>query len=71
MRYTVAEVRRERPATIVRMTAAGQERLGASGEFDASGDSQVTDLIHDDCQTEELGEFVERLTDDACTRQWS
>ena len=53
------------------MTAAGQERLGASGEFEASGDSQVTDLIHDDCQTEELGEFVERLTDDACTRQWS
>ncbi len=53
------------------MTAAGQERLGASGEFEASGDSQVTDLIHDDRQTEELGEFVERLTDDACTRQWS
>ena len=47
------------------------ERLGASGEFDASGDSQVTDLIHDDCQAGELDEFVERLTDDARTRQWS
>lgn len=33
--YTVGEVRRERPPTIVRMTAEGRERLGASGEFDA------------------------------------
>jgi phage replication-related protein YjqB (UPF0714/DUF867 family) len=62
--YTIGEVRRERPPTIVRMTEEGQERLGASGEFEAIVDSQVTDLIHDDCEAERLGEFVERLTDD-------
>jgi hypothetical protein len=62
--YTVGEVRRERPPTIVRMTAEGRERLGASGEFDAIVDSQITDLIHDDGEAEKLGEFVERLTDD-------
>ena len=61
--YTVGEVRRERPPTIVRMTAEGRERLGASGEFDAIVDSQITDLIHDDGEAEKLGEFVERLTD--------
>ena len=48
----------------VRKTAEGRERLGASGEFDAIVDSQITDLIHDDGQAEKLGEFVERLTDD-------
>jgi phage replication-related protein YjqB (UPF0714/DUF867 family) len=62
--YTVGEARRERPPTIVRMTAEGRERLGASGEFDAIVDSQITDFIHDDCEAEKLGEFVERLTDD-------
>ena len=46
------------------MTAEGRERLGASGEFDAIVDSQITDLIHDDGEAEKLGEFVERLTDD-------
>ena len=50
--YTVGEVRRERPPTIVRMTAEGRERLGASGEFDALVDSQITDLIHDDGEAE-------------------
>ena len=61
--YTVEEVRRERPPTIVRMTAEGRERLGASGAFDAIVDSQITDLIHDDGEAEKLGEFVDRLTD--------
>jgi hypothetical protein len=61
--YTVGELSREQPSTIVRMTAAAQARLGASGEFDAIVDSQVTDSIHGDCEAEILGEFVERLTD--------
>ena len=39
--YTTGEVRRERPPTIVRMTAEGRERLGASGEFEAIVDSQL------------------------------
>ena len=40
------------------MTAEGRERLGASGEFDAIVDSQISDLIHDDGEVEKLGEFV-------------
>ena len=62
--YTIGETRREQPPTIVRMTAAAQERLGASEEFEAVVDSQVTDLIHDDQAAEDLGEFVERLSID-------
>ena len=61
--YTVSEVRQENPANIVRMGKGGRERLGTSGEFDATLDSQVPRPTLPDSDAEAQGEFVERLDD--------
>jgi len=61
--YTVSEVRQEDPDKIVRMGEGGRERLGRSGEFDATLDSQVPRPALSDVDAEAQGEFVERLDD--------
>jgi phage replication-related protein YjqB (UPF0714/DUF867 family) len=62
--YTVSEVRRERPNTIVRMAQVARQRLGASQEFSATVSSQVPHPTYTDAEAEANSEFVERLADD-------
>ena len=63
--YTVSEPRQESPDNIVRMGAAGRQRLGTSEEFSGTLDSQVprSSSYPTDDQAKAANEFVERLTD--------
>jgi len=63
--YTVSEPRKESPDNIVRMGAAGRQRLGTSEEFSGTLDSQVprSSSYPTDDQAKAANEFVERLTD--------
>jgi phage baseplate assembly protein W/phage replication-related protein YjqB (UPF0714/DUF867 family) len=62
--YTVSEVRQETPDKIVRMGQSGRERLGKSGEFEGTLDSQVPNTTLSEAEAEGEGEFVERLDND-------
>jgi phage replication-related protein YjqB (UPF0714/DUF867 family) len=62
--FTVAQVRRENPDTVVRMGERGRLRLGTRAEFDGVVDTRVTRSELGDEQAREAGEFVERLRDD-------
>jgi phage replication-related protein YjqB (UPF0714/DUF867 family) len=62
--YTVSEVRQENRDKIVRMGQSGRERLGKSGEFEGTLDSQVPNATLADADAEFEGEFVERLDND-------
>jgi phage replication-related protein YjqB (UPF0714/DUF867 family) len=66
--YTVSEPRQESPDNIVRMGAAGRQRLGTSSEFAGTLDSQVPHPTFTDAQAEANSEFVERLTDNGTHR---
>ena len=61
--YTVSQIRQESPDNIVRMGSTGRKRLGTSGEFVVSLDSQVPHPTFDDADAEINNEFVERLED--------
>jgi phage replication-related protein YjqB (UPF0714/DUF867 family) len=61
--YTVSQIRQESPDNIVRMGSTGRKRLGTSGEFVGSLDSQVPHPTFDDADAEINNEFVERLED--------
>ena len=66
--YTVSEGRQESPDSIVRMGAAGRERLGTSAEFTGTLDSQVPHSTLTDAEAEANSEFVERLKDNGTHR---
>jgi phage replication-related protein YjqB (UPF0714/DUF867 family) len=66
--YTVSQARQESPDNIVRMGAAGRERVGTSAEFSGTLDSQVSRSSLTDAQAEAESEFVERLTDNGTHR---
>jgi phage replication-related protein YjqB (UPF0714/DUF867 family) len=63
--YTVSKEaeRQENPDNIVRMGEDGRERLGTSGEFAGTLDSQVPHPTFTDAEAEAHNEFVERLVD--------
>jgi len=66
--YTVSEPRQESPDTIVRMGAAGRQRLGTSEEFAGTLDSRVPHPTFTDAEAEANSEFVERLKDNGAHR---
>jgi hypothetical protein len=61
--YTVGQARRESPDNIARMGETGRKRLGTSGEFVATLDSQVAHPTYNDDDAKTKNEFVERLKD--------
>jgi phage replication-related protein YjqB (UPF0714/DUF867 family) len=62
--YTVSEAREETPDTVVRMGRGGRERLGTADPFAGVVDPAVPRQGLSDAEAEQLGEFVERLSDD-------
>lgn len=61
---TVTQARDEERADVVRMGEDGRRRFGTAGVFAARANSVVVRSELTDCEAEQQGEFVERLTDD-------
>jgi phage replication-related protein YjqB (UPF0714/DUF867 family) len=66
--FTVSEACQERPDVVVRMGAAGRERLGTSDEFEAVVSSEVPNPTMTQTQARKHDELIERLTDDGVQR---
>ncbi len=61
--YTVTEERREANDNVFRMGLTGRVRIGASGRFDGTLDTEITRNGLSDQEAKQQSEFVERLTE--------
>jgi phage replication-related protein YjqB (UPF0714/DUF867 family) len=61
--YTVAEVRPQDAADVVRMGSSARSRLGTTKTFSAMALQPATTKLMTDAQAKNVGEFVERIAD--------
>ncbi|WP_106087976.1 poly-gamma-glutamate hydrolase family protein [Enhygromyxa salina] len=61
--YTVAEIREQDPANMVRMSSIARQRLGTSDTFSGTLHTPLSTKLMTDAQAESSGAFVERLAD--------
>ncbi|KIG19518.1 hypothetical protein DB30_00027 [Enhygromyxa salina] len=61
--YTVAEIREQDPANVVRMSSIARQRLGTSDVFTGTLHTPLSTKLMTDAQAENAGAFVERIAD--------